>query len=348
MRRTYISLLLFGLLLIAILIGGYVWFKSKESSSVKVSFDSDNPDLLINTPNKIILIYENNGILTKGEIYNERFMHTSVYDKRTKKLLAPTYSPEHHFAGITEFSNGQAKYKKVKDFGPMNVVSYNGYLFMDSSLSLIDSEGIPITKLGLYDLRKNKFVKKFTVNGIVQSMIKVGNKVYFPSLCENSKSNIYRFDFDTWKLDKVLKMDQPHVPNQILFSKDMMIGLSNEEAAGASANKNKLYYIKNGEIFKELKLKQGTKEMAILDNKIMILYQPSGRKSFIEAFKIEGGQEAEKVKLADNPTNITAWNDNLVVIDQSKKIYIYNTEFQKINELELGTDSKVLNITKAN
>ncbi|KPC98366.1 hypothetical protein LR69_03402 [Geobacillus sp. BCO2] len=259
MRRTYISLLFFVFLLIAILAGGYVWLKSKESSSVKVSFDSDHPDLLINTPNTIILIDENNGILTKRAIYNERFMHTSVYDKRTKKLIAPTYSPEYHFAGITEFSNGQAKYQKVKDFGPMNVVSYNGYLLMDSSLSLINSEGIPVTKLGLYDLRKNKFVKEFTVNGIVQSMMKVGNKVYFPSVCENSQSNIYRFDFDTWKLDKVLKMDQAHVPNQILFYKDMMIGLANEEAAGASSNKNKLYYIKNGVISKELKLKQGTK-----------------------------------------------------------------------------------------
>ncbi|MEW5323543.1 hypothetical protein V2J23_15805 [Geobacillus thermoleovorans] len=348
MRRTYISLLFFVFLLIAILAGGYVWFKSNESSNVKVSFDANNPDLLINTPNRIVVIDENNGNLTKREIYNERFMHTSVYDKHTKKLLAPTYSPEHHFAGITEFSNGQAKYQKVKDFGPMNVVSSNGYLLMDSSLSLTNREGLPVTKLGLYDLRSNKFVKEFTVNGIVQSMIKVGSNAYFPSLCENNQSNIYRFDFDTWKLDKVLKMDQPHVPNQILFYKDMMIGLANDEAAGASSNKNKLYYIKNGVISKELKLKQGTKEMAILNNKILILYEPYDRKSFIEVLKIEGSQEAEKVKLADNPTNITTWNQNLVVIDQHKKVYIYNQELKKINELELGIDAQVLNITKAN
>ncbi|KPC98365.1 hypothetical protein LR69_03401 [Geobacillus sp. BCO2] len=38
--------------------------------------------------------------------------------------------------------------------------------------------------------------------------------------------------------------------------------------------------------------------MAILDDKIIILYEPYDRKSFIEVLKIEGSQEAEKVKIS--------------------------------------------------
>lgn len=132
MKRSYF----FGItiiLLLVLFVGGYFLFSKKGVSETANHHHELKPAMLIHTANRIISISYNGETLESTTFQNKRFMHTSTFDTKTKKLIAPTYSPGDNFAGFTEFNpDGKAIYHDVDDFGPVNVVAHNGYLLMDS------------------------------------------------------------------------------------------------------------------------------------------------------------------------------------------------------------------------
>jgi len=325
-----------------------VYIVISNLSSIGLQKLTTESNLLINTPNKAIMVNNNNGKLSTSEFTNNRFMYSTVYDSKTKHLVATTYEPEESFIGLTKFnSNKDIEYIDLGEFGPINAVSYNGLLLMDSSQALNDINNSPITELGVFDLKKNRFIKKMAVNGVVQSIISKGPDVFLTAFAENGKSNVYTFNFKNMKLNKVLLTDHVQIPDKIFIYEDSIIGISSEEGPGLPINKNYLFHIKKGKVIKQLKLNSGSNDLVVFNDNIYVLYRPYNEKPYIETININD-YNTKKISLSNNPTNISIWDDKLVIIDNFNKLIIFNKDLEKLNEITIKNKSQVFNIIEVN
>lgn len=340
---------IFSFLIVCLFISILVYINFDKLTLKKTeAFMGEKIDFLVNTPNKIFLVQKDNGGLSKKVIHNNKFMHTSFYNDEDGSIIAAAYSPENSFAGLTYF---QSEKKPIdidtEGFGPIHAVASVGLVFMDSSLSLSDSNGFPLTEMGLFDVKKEKFIDKFKVDGIVQYIIKTeDDEAIFSSFAgETNKSNIYKYSFKSKKVEKLLESNQASIPNKLEIYNNMLIGLSDTEAPGLEGDKNKLLVLEDGEVKREVKLKGGTIDFTVFNEMIFVIYETNGS-SFIEAMDLTN-DKLEKVSLAKNPTNIKRWGEYLIIIDSYKTLTLFDKELNKINELDLNPDSKVFDITIA-
>ncbi|MHB8172702.1 MAG: hypothetical protein ACYDG6_14430, partial [Thermincolia bacterium] len=198
-------------------------------------------------------------------------------DAITKSIVAPSYRPEEGHAGLTYYSgNKKLHYEEMEKVGPVGAVVYEGRIFSNTAL-LMKVNNVTGTEVTEFGLKEKKFNWRIPVSGYIENLHQVGSIVYFVSyVSEKSLSNIYKYDFTTRKLEKILKNDRHWLPERLAFDTNSQIlyGLYTEawKEGVEEQEANQIVNIEKGEIKSMAFIPPNAAEMLIADGKLFILH----------------------------------------------------------------------------
>ncbi len=322
-----------ALLLITLGIGFFVLIEFSGNRAIQAT-ERNGKSVLVNTPREIISISKVNETKEVKYFKNDMFMHTSVFDEKHNRIIAPTYSPGKKFAGLTVYNmnTDEVRYDKMDGFGPIHISIYEGKILIDSAKETSKS-GKPFTRLGIYDLHNGEFSNTFELEGVVKNIYTVGDTAYISSLDKaEARSNIYSYNFQTGMIEKLLVNSNTSIPTKLHFYENTLFGLYVYTGKN-TANENTLVTIEHGQIKNVTKLADGAIDFKIVANKIFVLHSLPNQSSWISVASVNE-LNFEKWESFKGTTSLDIVGNDLVIVKNNEEIYISDTKGQ--NEKSRG------------